>query len=78
MMVFFYCNNTHAEENSWDELIKKANMFTQMGMYQEAIEVTKESLIFAEKKYGPDHQKTLTSKNNLAFLLSAVPPVSYN
>ena len=52
----------------WNKRNEKAVKLYRKGHLDRAVVVAKKALKLAEKRLGPDHRKTATSLNNLAFL----------
>ena len=55
-------------DNDFEALARQVDGLRDQGKYAEAVEITKRSLAFAERKFGTDHTHVATALNNIAEL----------
>lgn len=71
-LFVFFAGVSFAQTGTNDKLfidsIKKAASLAQKGQYQESLNLLEESLIFAKKNFGPDHENVAVSLINIGLI----------
>jgi tetratricopeptide (TPR) repeat protein len=70
LLVMIICPPALSTEAGWESLTAESFELYEAGLYGEAIAASRRALAAAEAEFGPDHQVTAKSMNNLGAMLS--------